>query len=344
MYGIFYLFRMLSVFLFLFSNIVLLFLVLSVFGKINNGKMLKYMMMVAFGAMSYGTLTSFAKIAYTEGYTPGEITFTQAFLGALILWLLAFLRSIKEKKSKIAFNWRLILAGTAMGLSAYCFYLSVKYIPVTLAIVLLMQVSWISNIAEWLIFKKKYSKTDVLATSLILLGTVLAGNLLNVQNLNFSLSGILLATSSAIFYTIYVISTSKLGNGIPMLEKSALMTTGSALLILIINLPSFAISSHIDFGLLKWGSFLAVFGTVIPPICFTTGMPRIGPGLSAILLTLELPAVVLCAYIILGEQVSFIQVIGILIMIGAIVYPNLVKARGEKQIEVKTVNKISQSP
>lgn len=293
--------------------------------------MLKYIIMVAFGAISYGTLTSFAKIAYGEGYTAGEITFVQAFLGALILWSLVFFQRVKKKKFRLSFNWKLILAGTSMGLSAYCFYLSVSYIPVAMAIVLLMQVSWISNIGEWLIFKKKMSTVEIISTVVIIIGTVLAGNLLNIRHLNFSLTGIALASAAAFLYTIYILFTSKLGNGTPMLEKSALMTTGSALMILIVNFPSIATSVHLDFGLLKWGTFLAVFGTVIPPICFTTGMPKIGPGPSAILLTLELPAVVLCAYLILGEEVTFLQIMGIAIMIGAIIYLNLSKNKKNKR-------------
>lgn len=40
----------------------------------------RYIVIVALGAISYGTLSSFAKIAYGQGYNAGEITFAQAFL------------------------------------------------------------------------------------------------------------------------------------------------------------------------------------------------------------------------------------------------------------------------
>lgn len=302
----------------------------------------KYIIIVAVGAISYGTLTSFAKVAYDQGYTAGEVTFAQAFLGAIILWSIVLFRSIQKGSFKIAINWKLLLAGTTMGLSAYCFYLSVKYIPVALAIVLLMQVSWISNLAEWLIFKKKLSLHEIAATIITIIGTILAGNLLNINDLNFSLMGIALALSAAFLYALYVLFTSRLGNATPMFEKSALMTTGSAMMILIINFPSITSSTHLDLGLLKWGTFLAIFGTVIPPICFTTGIPKIGAGLSSILLTLELPAVVLCAYLILGEEVTLLQMAGIAVMIGAIIWLNLVKTKKEKQAlkKKKTINNL----
>lgn len=83
--------------------------------------------------------------------------------------------------------------------------------------------------------------------------------------------------------------------------------------------------------MLKWGFLLAAFGTVIPPVMFTKGMPKIGAGLSSILLTVELPVAVLCAHFILKEEISTIQVVGIVIMLGAIVYMNIYKERAGKR-------------
>lgn len=299
----------------------------------------KHIVLVALGAISYGTLTSVAKLAYGKGYSAAEITFSQALLGAIILWGIVIIRSEKTRLARPIFNWKLLLAGTTVGLSAYCFYLSVQYIPVSLAIVLLMQVSWMSILGEWLIFKKKVTIIEVFSTSIIIVGTVLAGNLLSVTSLHFSLTGIFLALVAAVIYTGYVMSSSKLGNDVPMFQKSALMMTGSATVILLINFKPIINSTHIDIELLQWGGFLAIFGTVIPPVCFNTGMPKIGPGLSAILLTLELPAVVLCAHLILGEPVALLQILGIGIMIGAIIYLNLAKTKVDKQTEIDSKDK-----
>lgn len=117
-----------------------------------------------------------------------------------------------------------------------------------------------------------------------------------------------------------------------MFEKSALMTIGSAIMILLINIKSITTSNHLDFGLLQWGIFLAVFGTIVPPICFTWGMPKIGAGLSAILLTLELPAAVICAHVILGEKVTSIQILGVIIILLSIIIINLVKMKNNNKI------------
>lgn len=295
----------------------------------------KYIIIVALGALSFGMLSSFAKIAYSEGYSPAEITLTQAFIGTLILWSIVIFRKLKNGKES-HLNWKLVLAGTSMGASAYSYYLSVAYIPASLAIVLLMQITWITIVVEWLFFKKKPSVIELFSSLLIILGTVLAGNLLDLNNSNISFAGIILGLLSALLYTFYIVFTSKIGKETPMFEKSALMTSGSAMIIFLINCESITSSTHLDFGLLQWGTFLAIFGTVIPPICFTIGMPKIDTGLSSVLLTLELPAAVFCAYIILGEKVTWLQILGIAIMLGSIVYLNISKTKKEKVIKNKT--------
>lgn len=295
----------------------------------------KYIIITALGALSFGMLSSFAKIAYGEGYTPAEITLTQALTGTLILWAIVVFRKIKNGK-KMQLNWKLLLAGTTMGSSAFTYYLAVAYIPASLAIVLLMQITWLSILAEWLFFKKRPTFVDSITAVFIIFGTILAGNLSDVTNANISITGIMLSLVSALLYTLYIVFTSKIGKEIPMFEKSALMTSGSAMIIFLINCEAIVSSTHLDFGLLQWGTFLAVFGTVIPPICFSVGMPKIGPGLSSVLLTLELPAAVFCAHIILGEQVTLLQIIGIAIMLGSIVYLNISKARKEKVMQNET--------
>lgn len=296
----------------------------------------KYIIIVALGALSFGMLSSFAKIAYGQGYSPAEITLTQALMGTLILWTLALIRNIKNGQ-KFQLNWNLLLAGCSMGSSAYAYYLSVAYIPASLAIVLLMQITWLSILIEWLFFKKKPSYIEIGSSVFIILGTILAGNILDLNSGNVSFKGILLSLLAALLYTLYIVFTSKIGKETPMFEKSALMTSGSAMIIFIINFQAITTSTHLDFGLLQWGTFLAIFGTVIPPVCFTFGMPKIGAGLSSVLLTLELPAAVFCAHIILGEKVTLLQILGIAIMLGAIIYLNISKAKKEKSIQTETV-------
>lgn len=286
--------------------------------------------MVLTGAASFGILSSFVKLAYQQGYSPAEISFAQACTGAAILWMLALFYG--EKRTSVSVgkgvNWPLLFTGAAIGLTTFTYYLSVAYIPASLAIVILMQFTWIGLLLDWIFSKRRPSWLEVSITAVILIGTVMASGLLKNAD-TFSHKGILYAVTSSFLYAVYIVANSRAGKGESRLNKSAIMMTGSAIAIFLLNAQSFLSANHFDLGLIKWTLFLAVFGTVIPPVLFARGIPRIGAGLSAILMTVELPVAIISAYLILGESIDLWQWFGVSIMLGAIVGMNLFK--GKKQ-------------
>ena len=70
-----------------------------------------------------------------------------------------------------------------------------------------------------------------------------------------------------------------------------------------------------------------VFGTTHSIALFSAGIPRIGAAAGAIIMTVELPVLVLCAAAVLGKRVEALQVAGIAAMLFGIALMNLRKAR-----------------
>ena len=60
--------------------------------------MLKGIILVLIGACSFGILSTFVKLAYADGYSLSDVTGTQAFFGAILLWLFYFLQTKVSKK------------------------------------------------------------------------------------------------------------------------------------------------------------------------------------------------------------------------------------------------------
>jgi len=109
----------------------------------KNNNVLKGVFFVALGATSYGMLATFVKMAYKENFTTAEVTTSQFVFGLLGLLAINGFQKFNNKeiaqkasKKKIA---QLVLAGTSTGLTSLFYYLAVKYIPVSIGIVLLMQ-------------------------------------------------------------------------------------------------------------------------------------------------------------------------------------------------------------
>lgn len=119
-------------------------------------KDLKSIIYVAVGACSYGVLATIVKYANDLGIKTSALTFLQFFVGFLVLVLLNRFKKNTEKTEKIknSSKIKLIIWGTALGLTTTLYYLSIQYMSVSLGIILLMQSAWISLIIEIFISKK----------------------------------------------------------------------------------------------------------------------------------------------------------------------------------------------
>lgn len=290
-------------------------------------KSIKYIFMVLLGGAMYGTMSSFVKLSYSWGYNAAEISFSQAALAAFFLGICTL---VTGKNSKGKFPRKdllpLLLTGSAIGLTNFLYYQSVHYIPASLAIVILMQFTWFSLLLEWVLFKRKPSRLELLTVFLILIGTVMAGNLLGANAWLLSLKGILLALFASLTYAAYIVANGRVGKGVRWQSKSTLIMVGSALTIFMINGKTIVEENHFGGDFLIWALFLAIVGTTIPTALFAAGIPKIGAGLSSILMTIELPVAVICASVILGESMNPVQIAGIIIMLASISAMNYYKS------------------
>ena len=99
------------------------------------------------------------------------------------------------------------------------------------------------------------------------------------------------------------------------------MAGGLTIIVLIFSTTSYG---NFNFAIFyPWGIFLALFGTILPPLLFTSGMPHTGIGLGTIIASVELPVSVLFAYVLLKEPVNLFQWTGICLIISAVVLMNV---------------------
>ncbi|WP_410219923.1 EamA family transporter [Pedobacter sp.] len=290
--------------------------------------MLRGILLVLLGACSFGILSTFVKLAYAEGYTLGDVTGTQALFGAVLLWAIYAIQQKTQPKDKpkpvIVTHWfKLMLAGTFTGMVSLTYYQCVKYIPASVAIILLMQFVWISVLLELFIYKKKPNALQIIAIFLILGGTVAASGYYESNHIALNPVGIGFGMLAAFFYALFLMLNGKLGNEYPPLKKSALMITGACILIFCVLPPHFLVNGALGGSLLKWGLILAVFGTVIPPLCFASGIPKVGLTLSSILSSAELPVAVSMSALVLHENVSLLRWLGVAVILGSMILPNL---------------------
>ncbi len=286
---------------------------------------LKGVVLVGIGAASYGMLATFVKVSYNQGFTTAEVTASQIIIGLIGMYLINLFnkkkRNIKQHVPTSKNKLNLIVGGTAMGFTSVFYYLAVLYIPVSIGIVLLMQTVWMGVVLEALMTRRFPESKKIIAVIIVLAGTILATNLLN-NNDTPDWRGIILGLLAAASFTATMFVSNRVATQLTASQRGLFMLMGASVVVLSFAVYSWNGSFNFDI-FYKWGLFLAIFGTIIPPLLLNAGFPYTGIGLGSIISSLELPVSVTMAFLVLNEKVTTLQWLGIFLILFAVVMMNL---------------------
>jgi len=282
---------------------------------------------IAIGAASYGILATFVKFANNNGLGTAGLIFSQYLFGVLVLSIISLFLSKKGKQQREDQTTskhprlKLVLFGTSLGLTSSFYYLSIQYVPVSVAIILLMQTIWMGVILEFFLARQLVNKTKIIGALIAIAGTLLAAKVFE-GDLTVNLTGIGFGLLAAVSYTATMYASNKVALELSIITRSKYLVYGGFIIVLLFwNVQILESISWVVF--LKWGAFLGFFGTILPPILFNKGFPQIGTGLGSIIASLEIPVSVFSAYIILNEDISKLQWLGIAIILLSVVLINL---------------------
>lgn len=283
---------------------------------------LKGILFLAFGAASYGLLATMVKVANLQGLSTAMLTFYQYLLGFLVLSLAAYHVARKKPPAFQRGDKRsLILFGSSLGFTSSLYYLSIQYVPVSVAIILLMQTIWMGVVVELLISRQKPQVLKIIGALVVLIGTFLAVDAFdNLDELN--LTGVTYGVAAAVSFTVTLTATNRIATHLPNIIRSQYMVLGGVLAVLLFWNIDVISPDIINLKTISFGLFLALFGTLIPPIMFNKGFPIIGIGLGSILTAIEIPVSIISANLLLDEQLQMIQWLGVAIIIIAVVIIN----------------------
>lgn len=280
---------------------------------------------VLLGATCYGILNTVIKLAFDEGLTPAMITVVQLFFGSIVMWTILWLQKKKLKKLEW-FDWvRISLLGIiGLTLTSIFSNLALERLSVALTIVLLFQSAWITVVLEWLFAKNKPSVQQLIATVIVLTGTVISVGLTVDDLQNISFIGLLYGFLSGVSFALFLFFSGRVRTNISAIHKSAVMLVGSFVVvvpILILVFPSQIVVSDVTYlTWLKWGIPLSIVGSIVPLILMNWGLARIGSTIGATLSPFEIPVSAWFAWLVLGEHIVTQQFIGISLIIVGIIF------------------------
>ncbi|MGM7723330.1 EamA family transporter [Metabacillus sp. Hm71] len=294
-----------------------------------------YALVVFLGGCCYGILSTFVKLAYSAGFEVTEVTGGQYFFGSLILWIMVLLS--KRGKITLAQTFKLLASGIPFGLTGVFYYQALQTLNASLAIIFLFQFVWIGTLYEFIFYKKKPVKNKLISIFILLVGSVLAAGITSAGGAVISWQGMIWGLLSAITFTTFIFLSGSVGKMTPPIMKSAIISTGGVIVVFLVFPPMFLFDLPVLTGVAPYGLLLGFFGVALPPLLFSIGMPKIGPGLGTILTASELPVAVTMSSIILAEHVSLTQWLGVLLILGGIAAGNVKHAiQKQKPAQVQT--------
>ena len=272
-------------------------------------------------AACFGAMPIFAKQAYAEGLGLTPLLALRFVIAAAMLWTLIALRR------RTLGSLRGLAAGAALGLFGYSvqaglYFGALERIDAGLASLLLYAYPAFVTVAAIALRRESPSRRKVGALGLASGGVALV--LVGGGPGELDLLGAGMAIGSALFYTFFILASDRVTAHTPPVPFAASVATGAAF--------SFGVAALIegDFGAsgegVMWAAVIASVSTVMPIVLFMAGLARVGPSTASIASTIEPPFTVALAWIVFGETLGPLQLVGGAFVLSAVILLQLRRA------------------
>jgi drug/metabolite transporter (DMT)-like permease len=269
--------------------------------------------LVLISGSSFGTLAIFARLAYEDGVTPITLLFLRFGIASLCMLIIMWLKRIPIPRGWVLLGLAL-MGGIGYVGQALSYFTALTLIPAGLVALLLYLYPAIVTILAVIILKERISKWKMIALLIALGGTVLTiGPTGGGQFL-----GVIFGLGAAFIYSIYILVGSKITKQVTPIQSSTVVIISAAIVssgLVAIEGPAFPATAS------GWASVIAIalISTILAIVTFFAGLERVGPTNASTLSTVEPAVTVVLAAMVLGETISFMRLLGGIMIIVAVI-------------------------
>jgi drug/metabolite transporter (DMT)-like permease len=271
-------------------------------------------------ATAFGAMAVLGKLAYDAGATVGTLLAVRFLLAAALFWALVL--GSEAAHELRALGGRDVAVGLALGACGYaiqagCYFTALERIDASLLSLLLYTFPAMVAVAAVALGRERMDARRVAA--LVLASGGLALVVAGAGTGALDPLGAALGLGAAVVYSTYIlISEGVVGRMTPRL-LSALVCTGAAASLTVGS----ALLGQLRPGELTaagwgWLACLALVSTVAAVSLFFAGLERVGPTTASILSTAEPVVTVLLAFLVFGELLGPLQLLGGALVLGAV--------------------------
>lgn len=272
--------------------------------------------LVILSALSYASLGILARCLYNTGVEMSVVTLMRFLATVIVLggvWL------FDRRRRLVTLSPAVLVQGLFFVASAIFYFFAVQHLSAGLATVILFIHPAFVALLAMVFYREKIAPRQVLGLVLAALGLLAISGLLVPDAVTLSALGIWLSVACAIVYGVYVL----LGQHTVKHDSALTITFTLALLGLVMSSAIFPGSVP---GLFRvtplqalLGLALALFGTVLPMVLLLKGMRLVGASMASLVSVTEIPFSLVLAFLILGEELTVLQVAGTALIAAATV-------------------------
>jgi Predicted permease, DMT superfamily len=263
--------------------------------------------LILISTLGFSVYPILGKYIFAGGAGLTTVLFVRFTIAALFFWTITLWR---DGFPRLTLKLWLVLwglGGICYSLMAGLYLTSVRFIPASLAALLLYAYPVIVTVIAVLTKQEKFSCFKVVGLLLSTTGLVLVLGLA-LKSVNFL--GVSLALGSALVYAIYILIGNQVLKTTTTLVSTALISTSAALTYGLVGLLMGGMTWHLSLATWSGIGGIALFSTIIAMLTFFQGMKHIGATSASIISTMEPVMTVLLAIILLHEGITLLQVLG----------------------------------
>ena len=279
----------------------------------ENRKNIGGVALVALSAAAFGLMPIFAKMAYASGTGTYTLLFLRFLVAAVFMFLLMLMKKLPlpTKKEMLAF---FLLGAVGYVGQSFCYFTALNYASSGTVSLLLYTYPALVMLGSAVVFKERITIKKAASLCLALVGAfVIIGTKLSAGAV-----GIILAVLAAVFYSVYILVSSRVVKDGQGIQSSAFIMLGATIVYGVINLfvgfqPPTAPAGYAAVLLIAFVSTVAAFWA------FFTGMEITGPSVASLVSTLEPVVTVIASVVILSEPLTANLLVGGVLVLSSLV-------------------------
>lgn len=281
---------------------------------------LRALLLAPLGAILIGAVPYFAVGLQRSGIDTASMLFWRYFFALSLLLPIALLL-----RQKLRAGWReggrsLFLTSLTLGaFQTFCYFRAVEFIPTSVAVLFFYAYPLMTLLLQRVLQGRQAPVQTLFACLLILAGAAAMahGALWQAE---LPLAGVLLAAIVPVSYGFYAIRMATLAGRLPSLSGAIFIQCG-----LLSSYAAMTLFSGLRMGGDAWAWLhlfaIASIGSAIPMFIMAYSLPRLGAAGFGVMSSFELVTVVFFGVLLLGEELSPTQWIGVAcVLAGMMIY------------------------